>query len=338
MPGATLEDELSARVADDPGDDPERRVSRRQAPGPARRGARETPAEAPARSDERAASDAADLLAAKDDDGARADALDRLDRGDDAERAVEATAPRDACRDASPTQHVRPTARACPKRLPCAVDLDLEPGLLAATTRTSRCASSSAAEGCGRFAPGPPPIAYSSSSRSRIRTSVSLVGRAAVATTSRPASGTSAASRNATAHDVPDTVAAKTIGASDRDRRDSTDCWKPIAAPLRAGPASSAAAVNASAFQPIDRPPARASAGTSSHSGPPASAATTPRLTATTTPDLPQRADPRADDVRPAAGPDPDPDREHLRRGDHERRVALGEPVLVVEEHDAEAR
>ena len=148
-------------------------------------------------------------------------------------------------------------------------------------------------------------------------------------------SGTNAANRNASAHDVPDTVAANTIGATIA-MPDSTDCWKPIAAPLRAGPASSAAVVNARAFQPIDSPPATASAGTSSHNGTAGEQRDHSETHGHNDPDLPQRADARADDVRPATGPDPDPDREHLRRGDHQRGVAFGEPVLVVEEHDAE--
>ena len=159
--------------------------------------------------------------------------------------------------------------------------------------------------------------------------------RASGRSDSRPASGTSAASRNASGHDVRDTVAAKTIGAT-IPIPESTDCWKPIAAPLRAAPASSAAAANASAFQPMDRPPATASAGTSSHSGPPASAATTTRQPATTTPTFrsgPIREPTTSDH---AARADASPDRENLRRGDDERGLALREPVLVVQEDDAE--
>jgi hypothetical protein len=45
-----------------------------------------------ARGDERAAADAAHLLAAEDGNGARSDALYGLDRSHDAERSVEAAA------------------------------------------------------------------------------------------------------------------------------------------------------------------------------------------------------------------------------------------------------
>lgn len=50
---------------------------------------------------------------------------------------------------------------------------------------------------------------------------------------------------------------------------EGTVYWKPIAAPLRAVPARSTAAVKDSPFQAMDRPPASATAGTRSQSGPP---------------------------------------------------------------------
>ena len=86
-----------------------------------------------------------------------ADTLDRLDRGDDAERAVEATAARNRVEvRARPARHstVRSARRGCRGGR----HLHLEPGLGEPGSRQP-CAASWAGEGCGRFAPGPPPIA-----------------------------------------------------------------------------------------------------------------------------------------------------------------------------------
>ena len=55
-------------------------------------------------------------------------------------------------------------------------------------------------------------------------------------------------------HDVPATTAAKAIGMT-IPPTPSTVCWKPIAAPLRCGPAASAAAVNERPFQLMPRMP-----------------------------------------------------------------------------------
>ena len=122
-------------------------------------------------------------------------------------------------------------------------------------------------------------------------------------------------------------IAAKTMGATIPTPL-STDCWKPIAAPLRAGPASSAAAVNASAFQPMESPPASASTGTSSQA-PTRERGGRGQPHGDDDAHLPERPDPLADDVGPPPRPDPEPDGQHLRCRDHERRVAFAEPVLV---------
>ena len=156
MPRPPLEDELPAGVADDSGHDPERHAGVREH-GPLldvelEIGARHRPA---ARN-ERPAPDAPDLLAAEHHHRPGADALHGFDRRDDAERAVEAAAPRDAVQ-----------VRARPDVVPLSRASD---EVAEASTSTSspassshaaatRCASSSAGEACGRFAPGPPPMA-----------------------------------------------------------------------------------------------------------------------------------------------------------------------------------
>ena len=140
---------------------------------------------------------------------------------------------------------------------------------------------------------------------------------------------------NAACHDVAETSAAKMTGET-IPAPPSTVCCRPIAAPLRTRPASSAAVVNESPFHAIERPPASASAGTSSQTGPLASAAVAATTDRDRDADAEERPDARADDVRPAADPDPQPHREHLRRGHRERGAALGEPVLVVQEDDGE--
>jgi hypothetical protein len=52
----------------------------------------------------------------------------------------------------------------------------------------------------------------------------------------------------------------------------------------------------------------------------------------------PERPDPGADDVRPAAGPDPERRCQHLHARQHGRRLPAREPALVVEEEDDEPR
>ena len=88
MAGAAFEPELAARVADDARDDAERHARPLE-----RRPLLDVELEERRRhllvAAERAAADAADLLAAKGHDRAAARLLDGLDRGDDAERAVE---------------------------------------------------------------------------------------------------------------------------------------------------------------------------------------------------------------------------------------------------------
>ena len=81
-----------------------------------------------------------------------------------------------------------------------------------------------------------------------------------------PASGPSAASAKPSRHELAFTIAANAIGTT-ANATPSTVCWKPSAAPERAAPAVSAAAVNASPFQLRPRTPAATIAGTSTGSG-----------------------------------------------------------------------
>ncbi len=192
----------------------------------------------------------------------------------------------------------RPTP-GVPEEVAVPVDLDLEPGGLAATTRRAGAPRPLPRRGADGSRRG---HRRSRTARRAARESASTEprGRAAAAA---PAARRAARARptGTRAPTTSRTQSRRTRSARRSRSPDSTDCWKPIAAPLRAGPASSAAAVNARAFQPMERPPATASAGTSSHSGPPASKATTPRLMATTTPTCrsgPMR-EPTTSDQRP---------------------------------------
>ena len=129
------------------------------------------------------------------------------------------------------------------------------------------------------------------------------------------------------------------------DRRDDPDAASAptagsrSAAPLRAAPASSAAAANASAFQPIDNPPAsgegRARGGRVARPTGQPSATSPAAITTPTWRKGPIRERTTSDHLK--TGPDPEADGKHLGGGDHECRLALSEPVRVVQEDDAEA-
>src|SRR5438093_492380 len=93
--GTPLDDQLAAGDGDDRGDDAERRVRLCEAGALLDVELEERSRKWPSAGDERAAADAADLLAPERDHGSRAGVLDGLDRGDDAERAVEPPAVRD---------------------------------------------------------------------------------------------------------------------------------------------------------------------------------------------------------------------------------------------------
>src|SRR4029453_18987293 len=71
----------------------------------------------------------------------------------------------------------------------------------------------------------------------------------------QPASGPSDARANAACHDAASTTDANAIGTP-TPIRESVDCWNPIAAPLLALPASSAAAVSDRPFHAIEIVPA----------------------------------------------------------------------------------
>ena len=90
MPRPPLEHELPTCVPDDSGHDSDGRVPLGQHGALLDVELEKHPRQRVACSDERAASDAPDLLTAKHDNRADSDALDGLDRRDDAERPVEA--------------------------------------------------------------------------------------------------------------------------------------------------------------------------------------------------------------------------------------------------------
>ena len=126
--------------------------------------------------------------------------------------------------------------------------------------------------------------------------------------------------RNAERQETPRLALAANRGGTTTPIPDSTVCWKPIAAPLRRGPASSAAAANESRSTPSKGPGERER----DEEQPDRALASTAVTTSTGgdgEADAPKRADSRADDVGPAADPDPQPDRQDLRDRDHEGRA-----------------
>src|SRR6185369_13334952 len=98
-----------------------------------------------------------------------------------------------------------------------------------------------------------------------------------LASTTTPPTGSSAASANPIRHEALSTIAANAIGAT-VPAIESQVCWNPSAVPLRARPASSAAAVNASPFHDIASAAEATSEGTRSASG--ADTSTAERATA----------------------------------------------------------
>ena len=126
MPRLSLEDEFAARVADDPGDDPERRTRLGEHGALLDVHFQEHARKTDTTGAERAAPHASDLLTTKHHHGACADARDDLDRRNDTERAVEATALRNRVEmraDPDVVSRSRPT-----EEISFAVDLDVEPG------------------------------------------------------------------------------------------------------------------------------------------------------------------------------------------------------------------
>ena len=126
MAGAALEPQLAARVPDDARDDAERHA------GPLeRRPLLDVELEERGRhllvAAERAAADAADLLAPKGDGGAAPGLLDRLDRRDYTERAVELPSLRNGV-EMRADPHVVAAARAADE-VAVRIDLDREAGL-----------------------------------------------------------------------------------------------------------------------------------------------------------------------------------------------------------------
>ena len=117
---------------------------------------------------QRAAADTAHLLAAEGDDEAAAALLDRLDRGDDAQRPVELPSLAERCRDASRPAHVVAAAGTA-EQVAVSVDVDRQPGLAQPASRQLVRSVLLSARMRSIRAPGPPPIAYSSASRSRVR-------------------------------------------------------------------------------------------------------------------------------------------------------------------------
>ena len=207
--GASFEDELAARIPDDSGHDAERGARRPQARVPARRAAR-------------GRRTAAGLLRPR----ARGSRCTRPPR-----RGTTTTEP-------APTRSTASIAATTPSapsnRPPCGTVSRCDPAqtgrvsgpdprtvrrgcragrprrrapLRRATPPQAGAPRPRRGEPCGRFAPGPPPIAYSSSRRSRTRTRVSLAPSQRHAACHQPASGTTAATANAACHDVAETSA-----------------------------------------------------------------------------------------------------------------------------------
>ncbi len=259
-PARPLEDELAARVADDPRDDPERRVRLREHRALLDVHLEERGGQRRAAGHERAAADAADLLAAEDDDRARARPLDRVDRRHDAERAVEAAAVRDAVEVRSDPDPRRSHERADEVAV---ADRPPPPDPPRASTR--------------RRARGPRPPRASRAggwrpARRRSRTAARAGrGSARAESTSRAWSGSLAAERaeqppagereHGRERRRPPARTSRrpqprTPRAPPRRIAASTVCWMPIAAPLRRPP-TSAAIVNESPFHAIDSRPSQ---------------------------------------------------------------------------------
>ncbi len=172
MPGAAFDDQLAARVPDDAGHDAERGATISEHGSLLDVELEERPWERRTTLHASAAADAADLLASEHDDGSGADPLDGLDRRDDAECSVEAAAhgnrvemrarPHGTCRG------VRP--RDMSEEVSARVHLHLEPGLLEPRRREPvRLVLRRRRVRTIRAGARPPPIAYSSSRRSKTR-------------------------------------------------------------------------------------------------------------------------------------------------------------------------
>src|SRR5439155_1135066 len=124
--------------------------------------------------------------------------------------------------------------------------------------------------------------------------------------TARPSRGQATASANASRHDQP-AAAAKASGKS-AELAASAVCWKPSAAPVLAGPATSAVAATASPFQPMARPPARTKTGRRSQRGAARSAVAAASVIAIATAiarrgriRVPRRSDQRPEPIRKPA-------------------------------------
>ena len=132
MAGAAVEEELAARVADDARDDAERHARPLEC-----RPLLDVQLQERRRhllvAAERAAADAADLLAAKGHDRAATRLLDGLDRGDDPERAVELPSLRDAVEVGAHPDVA--TMAGATEQVAVGVDLDRQAGLAQPTRR-----------------------------------------------------------------------------------------------------------------------------------------------------------------------------------------------------------
>ena len=160
--GAALEDDLAARLPDDRGDDPERRVRARE-----HRALLDVQLEERARQpavlDAGAAAGAASLLVAEGDDGERDVDAARRPRSPRRRRARRRSGRRSAPSRGASRARAAPSPRR-PNGVPGAIGLDLEPGLAQATAQRARAPRPPRASSRSAVAP----IAYSSSSRSRI--------------------------------------------------------------------------------------------------------------------------------------------------------------------------
>ncbi len=328
MTGSSVEDELAARVSDDPGDDSERRLasastgpcstcSSRKADGsgsPAATSARlpMQPTSSPRKTTTEPASDA----------------LDRLDRGDDPERTVEPTALRnrvevrpDPDQDVSDTcspdrpGHVRRGCRGGRPR-----PRDRHPR--ATTSRAGALRPRRASRADGSLPDLPRSRTARRGARGPARAEPSSASTGAVSTRRRAARRRRPRTPRATTS--PRRAPRRRSGRRSRCRRARSAAGRSPPRCAR-GPASSAAAVKDSPFHAIERPPASAIAGTSSQTGPLASTRRGGDHDRDRDADAEQRSDARSDDVGPAADPIRSADREHLRRRRPRARPRLSE-------------
>ena len=223
------------------------------------------------RRDQRAAPDAADLLAAEDDDRAALRPRSTASIAATTPSAPSKRPPRGTVSRCDPVQTL-PVDRVDPGMSEeVAVPRRPRPRALppASHAAASSCASSSAAR--ADAAGSRPARRRSRTARRAARDRASrrsLVSRGS-GRSPQPAGEREQRCERERRRPRPRRDARARTGSARGPRaRTGSSAGSPIAAPLRAAPASSAAAVNERPFQAIDSPPATASAGTSAPHGP----------------------------------------------------------------------